>query len=128
MYAPAPKADHTIASGEINTIFARTAMATPTDDDKAYLAQLVSDQTGLSAQDAMVRVDQAYTSIDKAKADAAQAAELRGVSVCSQHSCWLPPCLSVRLPRFGQRLKAGDIGWKGPCSGAFLTCLNWHYR
>ena len=80
--APAPKADHTIASGEINTIFARTAMATPTDDDKAYLAQLVSDQTGLSAQDAKVRVDQAYTSIDKAKADAAQAAETaRRVSV-----------------------------------------------
>ena len=52
------------------------------DDDRAYIAQLVSEQTGLSNDDAKKRVDQAYTSITQAEADAANAAETaRRVSV-----------------------------------------------
>jgi hypothetical protein len=45
------------------------------DADKAYLAQMVSQNTGLSAEDAQGRVNEVLGSIDDAKAKAAAAAE-----------------------------------------------------
>jgi hypothetical protein len=44
-------------------------------DDRAYLAQLVSANTGLPADQAQARVDQVMTAVDEAKAKAAEAAE-----------------------------------------------------
>lgn len=54
---------------------ARTALAAPSDDDKAYLAQVVSQQTGVSAADAKTRVEKVYDDLADAKGNAAKAAE-----------------------------------------------------
>lgn len=70
-----PGSDRTAVAAEINTILARSALTSPTDEDKAYLVQLVAKQTTLSNDEAKVRVDQAYSNIEKAKADVAKAAE-----------------------------------------------------
>ncbi len=70
-----PGSDRTAVGAEINTILARSALTSPTDEDKAYLVQLVAKHTTLSNDEAKVRVDQAYTNIEKAKADVAKAAE-----------------------------------------------------
>ena len=45
------------------------------DDDKAYLAQLVAANTGLSADDAKKRVDAVLANVDAAKQKALDAAE-----------------------------------------------------
>ena len=50
-------------------------MAAPTPDDKTYLAQLVSQQSGVTADVAKKRVDDAYGSIDSAKANVTKAAD-----------------------------------------------------
>ena len=73
--AAAPTNDRSAVSTEVGTILARSALTKPTDDDKAYLAQVVSQQTGVSADDAKTRVDKVYADIDAAKADAAKAAD-----------------------------------------------------
>ena len=70
-----PKADRETVGIEINSILARTALAAPTDEDKAYLAQAVSQQTGVSPDDAKTRVEKVYADLAKAKANAAKAAE-----------------------------------------------------
>ena len=73
--AVAPPPDRTAASTEISTLLARSAVSAPSADDKAYLAQVVGQQTGVPTDVATTRVDQALASIDKAKADAAKAAD-----------------------------------------------------
>ena len=73
------RADRTPITNEINTILAKAALPTsnsaPSSDDKAYLAQLVSQQTGVPPDVATTRVDDAYASIESAKSDVAKAAE-----------------------------------------------------
>jgi hypothetical protein len=71
---PALSHDDTVA--ETGRILANGAISgSISDDDKAYLAQLVSRSTGLSADDAKKRVDSVLANIDAAKAKAADAAE-----------------------------------------------------
>ena len=70
-----PKADRVALGSEVSTILARSALAKPSDDDKAYLAQLVVRETGMSPEDAQTRVDKTYADLDKAKADAQAAAD-----------------------------------------------------
>ena len=73
------RADRTTVSNEINMILAKAALSgstsDPNADDKAYLGQIVAQQTGLAADVANMRVEQAYSSIVQAKADAAKAAD-----------------------------------------------------
>jgi len=69
------KADRLALGSEVSTILARSALAKPSDDDKAYLAQLVVRETGMSPEDAKTRVDKTYADLDKAKADAQAAAD-----------------------------------------------------
>ena len=69
------RADRAAAASEINTILVRSIVAAPTPDDKTYLAQIVSQQSGVTADVAKKRVDDAYASIDSAKADVAKAAD-----------------------------------------------------
>ena len=62
--------------GEATRILANGAVtgAVP-DADKAYLAQLVSANTGLSPEESTTRVNEVLTAVDQAKAQAAEAAE-----------------------------------------------------
>ena len=73
------RADRTIVSNEINMILAKAALpsstSAPNADDKAYLGQIVAQQTGVPADVANTRVEQAYSSIVQAKADVAKAAD-----------------------------------------------------
>lgn len=62
--------------GEASRIFANGAVTgTVSDPDKAYLAQLVSANTGLSPDEATARVNEVMAAMDQAKAQAAAAAE-----------------------------------------------------
>jgi hypothetical protein len=62
--------------GEAGRILANDAIAgTVSDADKAYLGQLVAQNTGLPADQATARVDQVMTAVNDAKAKAAEAAE-----------------------------------------------------
>jgi len=62
--------------GEAGRILASGAVSgSVSDPDKAYLAQLVSQSTGLPADQAKTRVDDTLKAIDDAKAKAAEAAE-----------------------------------------------------
>ena len=62
--------------GEATRILATGAVTgTVPDGDKAYLGQLVAQNTGLPADQATARVDQTITAINDAKAKAAQMAE-----------------------------------------------------
>ncbi len=73
------RTDRTMITSEMNTILAKAALPTSTDvsnaDDKAYLAQMVAQQTGVTADVASTRVNDAYTSIESTKADVVKAAE-----------------------------------------------------
>ena len=60
---------------EAGRIFAQAATGELPEGDRAYLAQLVAQQTGLSNEEAGTRVDEVVTAIDTAKAEAAEAAE-----------------------------------------------------
>ena len=75
--APAALAtDTTAVRGEAGRIIAQGALAgSVSDPDKAYLAQVVAANTGLTAEEATTRVNDVMTAVDKAKADAAAAAE-----------------------------------------------------
>lgn len=77
--ATAVRADRTMISSEINTILAKAALPTatsaPSADDKAYLAQVVAQQTGVSADVANTRVNEAYASIESTKTEVVKAAE-----------------------------------------------------
>ena len=62
--------------GEATRILANGALAgTVSDTDKAYLAQLVAANTGLTPEESTARVDEVLTAVDQAKAQAAEAAE-----------------------------------------------------
>jgi hypothetical protein len=62
--------------GEAGRILASGAVSgSVSDDDKAYLGQLVAQNTGLPADQATARVDQVITAVNDAKAKAADAAE-----------------------------------------------------
>jgi hypothetical protein len=62
--------------GEASRILANGAVAGEVSDtDRAYLAQIVSANTGLSPEEATARVDEVMTAVDNAKAQAAAAAE-----------------------------------------------------
>ena len=62
--------------GEATRILANGAvMGTVSDADKAYLAQLVSANTGLSPEESTTRVNEVLTAVDQAKAQAADVAE-----------------------------------------------------
>lgn len=69
------RTDRTAVTGEINTIMARSALSGPTDDDKTYLAQLVSQQTGAAPDASKKRVDDTFAKVDTAKAEMSKAAE-----------------------------------------------------
>lgn len=68
-------ADTEMARGEATRIFAQAAFTELPDNDRAHLAQLVSRQTGMSAEQANARVDEVLASVEAAKAEAADAAE-----------------------------------------------------
>jgi len=81
---PAPAASTTTtasanteaARAEAGRIFAQSAIAGEVSaDDRTYLAQVVSTNTGLSQAEAEARVDQVITAMDNAKAQAAEVAE-----------------------------------------------------
>jgi hypothetical protein len=77
---PAPAAANPAATAEAKAeatrIFAQAAASGQiSDPDKAYLASIVSQNTGLSQADAQARVDQVLQQINDAKKKAADAAE-----------------------------------------------------
>lgn len=72
----APAADTTAVRAETGRILAEGVIAgSVSDPDKAYLAQVVAANTGLTADEANARVTEVLAAVDKAKADAAAAAE-----------------------------------------------------
>jgi len=73
---PTPVANAGDFRGEAARILATDATnGSVSDDDKAYLAQLVSTNTGLPIDQAKTRVDQVVAAVDSAKQKAADAAE-----------------------------------------------------
>jgi len=73
--ANAPAADTTAIRSEVGRIFLRAGDDPVPDADKAYLAQVIADNTGLPADQAQARVDEVMTAMDEAKQKAAAAAE-----------------------------------------------------
>jgi hypothetical protein len=73
--APAPAGTTVDARAEAGRILAMGATTGVSDADKAYLGQLVAQQTGLPADQATARVDETLKAVDAAKAKAAEAAE-----------------------------------------------------
>ena len=69
------RSDRPAVASEINTILARSTLAEPNPDDQTYLAQIVSQQTGVTAEIAKTRVDDTYASIASAKANVAKVAD-----------------------------------------------------
>lgn len=68
--------DSTEVRAEAGRIIAQGAIAgSVSDPDRAYLAQVVAANTGLSAEEATTRVNDVLTAVDTAKAEAAAAAE-----------------------------------------------------
>lgn len=68
-----PVSDET--RGEVGRILLNAAMKPVSDEDSAYLATLVSRQTGLDQTEAQARVDAALTRFEEAKATAVETAE-----------------------------------------------------
>jgi hypothetical protein len=74
--AAAPDANKAADAAEIGRVLTNGAVSgSISDEDKTYLAQLVSRDTGLSQDDAKKRVDTVLANIDAAKQKAADAAE-----------------------------------------------------
>jgi hypothetical protein len=74
--APARTADMTQSREAANRVLAsRVVEGKLNEDDRVYLARLVSDETGLSEADAAARVDAAVTGLSQARAEAARLAE-----------------------------------------------------
>jgi hypothetical protein len=72
----APAADPAAERAEAGRIFAQAAISgSLSPEDRTYLGQIVSANTGLAQADAEARVDQTMTAINNAKAQAADAAE-----------------------------------------------------
>jgi hypothetical protein len=71
-----PAADSTAVRAEAGRILAQGAIAgSVSDPDKAYLAQVIASNTGLTADEANARVTEVLANVDKVKADAVAAAE-----------------------------------------------------
>ena len=69
-------ADTAPARAEAGRIIAQGAVAgTVSEADRAYLAQLVAQNTGMTPEEANARVGEVVTAIDNAKAEAAEVAE-----------------------------------------------------
>jgi hypothetical protein len=69
-------ADTTAIRGEAGRIFAQSALSGElAADDRAYLVQAVSANTGMPQAEAEARVDQVVAAIDAAKAEAVEVAE-----------------------------------------------------
>jgi hypothetical protein len=74
--APVTSANADADRAEAGRIFAQAALAGElAPEDRTYLAQVVSETTGLPQADAEARVDQTMTAIQTAKDEAAKAAE-----------------------------------------------------
>ena len=74
--ASAPQGDTTAVRAEAGRILAASAVSGQfSDDDRAYLVQLVADNTGLGDREAQARVEKVKAAIDAAKAQAVDAAE-----------------------------------------------------
>jgi hypothetical protein len=73
--AAAANADREAVRGEVGRIFARAAVTEVPETDRAYLAQLVSDQTGMSDEAAAARVDEVMAAMQAARDEAAEVAE-----------------------------------------------------
>jgi hypothetical protein len=73
--ATPPAGAATDARAEAGRILAISATTGVSDADKAYLGQLVAQQTGLPPDQATARVDETLKAVDAAKAKAADAAE-----------------------------------------------------
>jgi len=73
-----PAADTTVARDEAGRIFARAALAdgAVAEEDRAYLVQSVSANTGLAADEAQARVDQAIANVEAARQEAVEAARV----------------------------------------------------
>jgi hypothetical protein len=72
--AAAP-ADTTAVRDEVGRIFMQAGDQPVSDTDRAYLAQVVAQNTGLPPEQAQARVDEVMTAMDQAKQKAAEAAE-----------------------------------------------------
>jgi hypothetical protein len=73
---PAPGQNADAARGEIGRILAQGATTGEiAEPDRAYVAQVVAANTGLSEADARARVDQTITAIDTARQQAVETAE-----------------------------------------------------
>lgn len=73
--ATAAPSDTSAVRAEAGRIFLQTATGPVPDADKAYLGQLVADNTGLPPDQATARVDEVIAAMDDAKAKAAEVAE-----------------------------------------------------
>jgi hypothetical protein len=70
-----PAADTTAIRDEVGRIFMQAGDEPVADTDKAYLSQVVAQNTGLPPDQAQARVDEVMTAMDQAKQQAAEAAE-----------------------------------------------------
>jgi hypothetical protein len=75
--APAtPAGDPEAVRGEAGRIFAQGAVTGEVSaDDRAYLGQMVAQNTGMTQEEATARVDQVMTQMDQAREEAAAAAD-----------------------------------------------------
>ncbi|MDB5539018.1 MAG: hypothetical protein JWQ89_745 [Devosia sp.] len=73
--AATPAANPTELRAEAGRILAQAVTGPVNDADKAYLAQVVAANTGLTADEATARVNEVLAAVDDAKAKAAAAAE-----------------------------------------------------
>ena len=73
-----PAADSETARGEASRIFAQAALGDGTiaDEDRAYLVSVVAANTGLTPEEAQVRVDQTIANIETARQEAIEAARI----------------------------------------------------
>ena len=76
--------------------------------DRAYLAQLVSQRTGMSQQEAEKRVDEAVTAARQAADKARRAAILTGFVTADGDAMGRP--VGVAVDRRGALLVADDVG------------------
>lgn len=72
---PEAGVDRVQLTTEISTILGRSTLSPPTVEDKTYLAQVVAKKAGVTPDEAKLRIDNTYASLEKAKSDLAQAAE-----------------------------------------------------
>ncbi|WP_224704641.1 hypothetical protein [Devosia aquimaris] len=78
MFRSTRATDTAAARSEASGIFAQATLGDGTvpDADRAYLAEVVAANTGLTPEEATARVDQAVTSYEAARAEAVKAARL----------------------------------------------------